>query len=114
MNQESIKNKTQKGCLLMLWIRTAIGKTMGWRWCNETRKKCENYWKGRENTLTVRTIITDTISLCCLSTRLLVSTYANMSYMIQNAIDALPITNTRHQPWKINMKKSVSIYRYND
>lgn len=62
MNQESIKNKTRKGCLFMLWIRTAIGKTMGWRWCNETRKKYEKYWKGGENTLTDDMIIHGTPS----------------------------------------------------
>lgn len=61
MNQESIKNKTRKGCLLM-WIRTAIGKTMDWKWCNEARKKYEKYWKGGKNTLTDDMIIHGTPS----------------------------------------------------
>lgn len=38
------------------------------------------------------------ISLCCLSTRLLVSTYAIAALYDTKCIDALPITNTRHQP----------------
>ena len=50
MNQESIKNKTRKGCLLM-WIRTAIGKTMDGRWCDETRKKYEKYLTDIQDTL---------------------------------------------------------------
>lgn len=62
MNQESIKNKTRRGCLLMLWLRTAIGNTMDWRCCDEKRKKYEKYWKGGKNTFTDDMIIHGTPS----------------------------------------------------
>ena len=45
-----------------MWIRTAIGKTMDGRWCDETRKKYEKYWNGGENTLTDDMIIHGTPS----------------------------------------------------
>ena len=36
-------------------------------------------------------------------------------YVIQNTVDVIHVTNTRHQKWKDNVKKKfVFIYRYND
>ena len=38
-----------------------------------------------------------------------------LSYMIQNTVDVICITNTRHQKWKDNVKNEFAfIYRYND
>ena len=38
-----------------------------------------------------------------------------LSYMIQNTVDVIYITNTEHQKWKdIVKKKFIFIYRYDD
>ena len=38
-----------------------------------------------------------------------------LSYMIQNIVNVIHFTNSRHQKWKVNVKKKfIFIYRYND
>ena len=38
-----------------------------------------------------------------------------LSYMIQNTVDFICITNTRHQKWKDNVKKKfMFIYKYSN
>ena len=40
---------------------------------------------------------------------------SKLSYTIQNTVDVICVTNTRHQKRKDNMKKKyIFIYRYND